>query len=112
MMQIAWNLTDPFDGFLRNKRFLIMDRDTKYSESFRALLKNAGTDPVRLPYRSPNLNAYAERCVRSAKGECLNKMVFFGERSLRRVWWSRCAVQRFVVPAGESPAPAKVVPAG
>jgi transposase InsO family protein len=84
MIQIGRNLTDPFDGFLCGKRFLIMDRDTKFTDSFRALLENARTDPIRLPYRSPNLNAYAERFVRSAKTECLNKMIFFGEGSLRR----------------------------
>jgi len=61
IMQIGRNLTDPFDGFLCGKRFLIMDRDTKYTDSFRALPENTGTDPIRLPYRSPNLNAYAER---------------------------------------------------
>ena len=84
MKQIGRNLTDSFDGFLRDKRFVIMDRDTKYSDSFRALLENSGTDPVRLPYRSPNLNAFCERCVRSIKEECLGRLIFFGERSLRR----------------------------
>ena len=88
MMQIARNLTDPFDGFVNGKRFIIIDRDRKYCDAFRAMLKNAGTEPLRLPPRSPNLNAWIEawieRFVRSIKEECLNKMVFFGERSLRR----------------------------
>jgi transposase InsO family protein len=48
------------------------------------LLKGSGVEVVRLPPRSPNLNAYAERFVRSIKDECLNRMVFFGERSLRK----------------------------
>ena len=43
-----------------------------------------GVEVVRLPYRSPNLNAHAERFVRSIKDECLNRMIFFGERSLRK----------------------------
>ena len=47
-------------------------------------MKDAGVEVVRLPYRSPNLNAYAERFVRSIKDECLNRMIFFGERSLRK----------------------------
>jgi len=47
-------------------------------------LADAGVEVVRLPYRSPNLNAYAERFVRSIKDECLNRMIIFGERSLRR----------------------------
>ena len=59
-------------------------RDSKYSSAFRDLLKDAGVEIVRLPPRSPNLNAYAERFVRSIKDECLHRMIFFGERSLRK----------------------------
>ena len=84
MMQVGRNLTDPIDGFLANKRFLILDRDKKYSKRFHRLLEGAGTEVVRLPFRSPNLNAHAERFVRSIKEECLDRMIFFGERSLRR----------------------------
>ncbi len=84
MMQIGRNLTDSFDGSLADKRFLILDRDSKFSIAFRNLLKDASVEVVRLPYRSPNLNAYAERFVRSIKDECLNRMIFFGERSLRK----------------------------
>ncbi|MCH8164839.1 MAG: transposase [Planctomycetes bacterium] len=83
MMQIAKNVTDPFDGFLEDKKFLIIDRDTKYCEAFRQLLKMAGVQPIRLPPKSPNMNAYAERFVRSIKEECLDQMIFFGESSLR-----------------------------
>ncbi len=84
MMQVGRNLTDPFDGFLLGKRFLIMDRDQKYTKEFRELLKEAGTQIVRLPARSPNLSAHAERFILSIKSECLERMVFFGEQSLRR----------------------------
>jgi len=84
MMQVGRNLTDPFDGFLADKRFLILDRDQKYSKEFRNLLESSGIEVVRLPRRSPNLNAYAERFVRSIKEECLSRMIFFGERSLRK----------------------------
>jgi hypothetical protein len=84
MMQIARNLTDPFDGFVMNKRFIIIDRDRKYCDAFRAMLRDAGTEALRLPARSPNLNAWSERFVRSIKVECLGKMIFFGERSLNR----------------------------
>ncbi len=83
-MQIGRNLTDPIDGFLAEKEFLILDRDSKFSLAFRTLLKDAGVEVVRLPYRSPNLNAYAERFVRSIKDECLDRLIFFGERSLRK----------------------------
>ena len=84
MMQIGRNLTDPHDGLLARKRFLIIDRDSKYSLAFWTLLNNSGVEIVRLPPRSPNLNAYAERFVRSIKSECLGRMIFFGERSLRK----------------------------
>jgi len=84
MLQISRNLTDPIDGFLADKKFVILDRDSKYSAEFRDLLKGSGVEVVRLPPRSPNLNAYAERFVRSIKEECLDRMIFFGERSLRK----------------------------
>ena len=82
MIQIGRNVTDPLDGFLAEKKLLILDRDSKFSSAFRDLLEDADIDVVRLPPRSPNLNAYAERFVRSIKEECLNRMIFFGERSL------------------------------
>jgi transposase InsO family protein len=84
MMQIGRNLTDPVDGFLAAKEFIILDRDSKYSAAFRDLLKGSGLEIVRLPPRSPNLNAYAERFVRSIKDECLSRVIVFGEHSLRR----------------------------
>jgi transposase InsO family protein len=84
MMQIERNLTDSVDGFLADTRYLILDRDSKYCSGFLDLLKDSGIAVVRLPPRSPNLNAYAERFVRSIKHECLNGMIFFGERSLRK----------------------------
>ena len=65
MMQIGRNLTDPVDGFLAHKNFTILDRDSKFSVSFRDLLIRSGVEIVRLPPRSPNLNAYAQRFVRS-----------------------------------------------
>ena len=84
MRQVARNLTDPFDGFLRGKRYLLMDRDSHFSRDFRRMLEDAGVQPVRLPVRSPNLNAHLERFHLSLKSECLERMVFFGEMSLRR----------------------------
>ncbi len=84
MKQIGRNLTDPFDGFLINVRYVILDRDPLYTDAFRNLLKQTGIKIIRLPPRSPNLNAYAERFVRTIKESCLNRMIFFGEDSLRR----------------------------
>jgi hypothetical protein len=82
MKQMARNLTDPFDGFLLGKRYLIMDRDAKYSTGFRQTLGSEGVEAVRLPARSPNLSPHIERFMRSIKEECLLKMILFGQRSL------------------------------
>jgi transposase InsO family protein len=90
MQQVARNLTDAEDGFLSGKRYVLMDRDGKFSPAFRAILKSAGVEPVLLPPRSPNLNAHLERFHRSLKEECLDRMIFFGEASLRN------AVQEFL----------------
>lgn len=84
MMQMGRDLTDSEMGMLVGKRTLIIDRDTKYCEEFRRLLEQSGTAIIRLPPRSPNLNAYAERFVRSIKEECVQRLIFFGEASLRR----------------------------
>src|SRR5271169_4260525 len=67
MTQIARNVTDVDGGFLRGKRYLILDRDAKYSDAFRSVLVREGIDVIRLPPRSPNLNAFSERFVRSIK---------------------------------------------
>jgi putative transposase len=69
---------------LRDCRYLLRDRDTKYTPSFRAIIASGRVEPLVLPACSPNLNAYAERWVRSVKEECLSKAILFGERSLRR----------------------------
>ena len=84
MQQIARNLTDIESGALRDQHYLLHDRDTKFCAAFRSILRDGGVEPVRLPPRSPNLNAFAERWVRSVKEECLSKLILFGEPSLRR----------------------------
>jgi putative transposase len=78
MTQIARNLTGLNDGFLRGKRYLIHDRDTKYCDKFRRVLVRDGIQVIRLPPQAPNLNAFAERFVRSIKEECLSRMIFVG----------------------------------
>ena len=83
MKQIARNLTDAEDGFLIGKRYVLMDRDGKFCPAFRAILKTEGVEAVLLPPKSPNLNAHLERFHRSLKQECLERMIFFGERMLR-----------------------------
>ena len=84
MLQIGRNLVDEQEGVLAGKKYLIIDRDAKYSQRFRGFLEEGGTKVIRLPPLSPNLNAYAERFVRSIKEECLGKMIFIGQVSLRR----------------------------
>jgi hypothetical protein len=84
MKQIARNATMDDCGALRDCRYLLHDHDTKFTQSFRAILVSGRVRPLALPARSPNLNAYAERWVRSVKEECPSKVILFGERSLRR----------------------------
>ena len=85
MEPIARNLTDACDGFLKGYRFLIHDRDPLFTQELRAILSVSGVESVRLPRRSPNLNAFAERFVKSIKHECLNRLVIFSEEMLRFV---------------------------
>ncbi len=84
MKQMAKNLTDPYDGFLLDTRYLLMDRDGKFCPKFREFLLNNGVDCVRLPARSPNLTPHIERFMRTIKQEALERMIFFGEDSLRK----------------------------
>jgi putative transposase len=84
MQQMARNVTMEGAGALQDCRYLLHDRDTKYTRSFRAIIESGQVTPLAVPARSPNLNAYAERWVRSVKEECLSKLILFGERSLRR----------------------------
>ena len=85
MEQVARNLTDAIDGFLLGKRYLIHDRDPLFTKRFADILRAAGTKQVRLPARSPNLNAHCERFVLSIKSECLDHLILFSESQLRRV---------------------------
>ncbi|MDA1232366.1 MAG: integrase core domain-containing protein [Planctomycetota bacterium] len=82
--QVARNLTDAHDGFLKNHSFILIDRDTKFVPLRDFLKTNAEVDPVLLPPRSPNCNAHIERFMLSLKSECLNRMIFFGEAPLRK----------------------------
>ena len=84
MMQIARNITMEEWGFLSPGQYLIHDRDGKYCPAFQQRIDAAGVTRVPLPPRSPNLNAYAERWVRSIKEECLSRLILFGEASLRQ----------------------------
>jgi transposase InsO family protein len=84
MRQCGRQLTDAVDGFLGGKRFLLHDRDPLFTAAFRETLAAAGVETVRLPARLPNLNAIAERFVRTIKESCLDRVILIGEASLRR----------------------------
>ena len=83
MLQMARQITDNVDGILVGKRYLIVDRDTKYCPAFRDFVKREGIEVIRLPPRSPNLNAYAERWVRGVRDECLSRLIPIGQGMLR-----------------------------
>lgn len=90
MSQIARTPTDSVDGLLTGKRYLMHDRDPLFTDEFLGTLKDAGVQSVKLPPRSPNLNAHAERFVRSIKESCLERLILFGETSLG------IAIQNFI----------------
>ena len=84
MRQVCRSLTDCEDGFLKDASHLIVDRDTSFLAMREYLSQNTDTEVVLLPPKSPNLTAYMERWFRSLKSECLDRMIFFGKRSLER----------------------------
>src|SRR6516225_9203222 len=81
MEQVARNATMQDSGYLNGCRYLLHDRDQKFCREFRETLAAGGVKCLPLPASSPNLNAYAERWVRSIKEECLSKLILFGEKS-------------------------------
>lgn len=91
MSQIGRNVTDAVDGILTGKRYLTHDRDPLFTAEFLSLLANLGVQSVKLPPHSPNLNAVAERFVRSIKESCLDRLILFGEAGLRK------AIQNFIL---------------
>src|SRR6516162_782364 len=91
MSQVARNLSDAAEGSLIGKRYLIHDRDPLFTAEFLEILEATGVQSVKLPARSPNLNAHAARFVRTIKESCLERMILFGEGSVRR------AIHEFVL---------------
>jgi transposase InsO family protein len=107
LLQKARQLTDEIDGILVGKRYLILDRDTKYRLGLRDFVTREGIEVIRLPPRSPNLNAYAERWVGSVRTECLSKLIPIGPGMLRRArrsfekhYHQERKVSRVVISAG------------
>jgi transposase InsO family protein len=85
MEQIGRSATQESWGHLPPCRYVLHDRDTKFCASFRSALASGGVKTIPLPAKSPNLNAFAERWVRSVKQECLSKVILFGAAPLSRV---------------------------
>ncbi|MGB0415494.1 MAG: transposase [Coraliomargarita sp.] len=83
MAQVARNLTDAEDGFLKGMEYFVCDRDTLFTNEFRETLESSGVRVIRTRVATPEQNGYAERFVKSLKTECLDRMIFFGEKSLR-----------------------------
>ncbi|HPC17814.1 MAG TPA: integrase core domain-containing protein [Candidatus Hydrogenedentes bacterium] len=83
VQQVARNLTGCYDGLLPDSRYVLVDRDTHFL-AFRGVLEGSPTKTVLPPPYSPNLNANFERYIRSVKSGCISRIIFFGERSLRR----------------------------
>jgi transposase InsO family protein len=92
MGQIARSATQETWGYLPPCRYVLHDRDTKFRESFRSMLAERGVKTISLPARSPNLNAFAERWVRSVKRECLSKLILFGPARWRACWLSSARI--------------------
>jgi putative transposase len=85
MEQIGRGSTQETWGYLHPCRYVVHDRDTKFCASYRSALAAGGVKTIPLPAKSPNLNAFAERWVRSVKQECLSKLILFGEGPLSRM---------------------------
>src|SRR5262249_48487500 len=83
--QQARNLLMTLDDRERPLRFLIHDRDAKFSGSFDHVFQSEGIVVIRTPIQAPNANAYAERWVGSVRRECLDRLLIFSRRQLEHV---------------------------
>src|SRR5437763_13065317 len=90
MEQMARNVTMEDSGFLIHRKYLLHDHDSKYCSSFRQVIEAVSVKTLALPPRSPNLNAYAERWVRSVREECLRSE----ERRVGKEWRGWCGPKR------------------
>ena len=77
MRQMARNLTDPVDGFLRNAKYLIHDRDPLFTDAFEAILRSRGIKGVKIPAQSPNCGPYAERFVETIRWTSFSRRILY-----------------------------------
>ena len=80
--QVARNFASDLEDGGRHFRFLIRDRDTKFTASFDAVLASIGIETIRTPVASPRANAFAERFVRTVCQDCLDHLLIVSQRHL------------------------------
>ena len=79
--QLTWTLADGPESF----RFLIRDRDQKFTDSFDEVFRSNGFEIIRTPFRAPQANGVAERFMRMVRSECLDWLLLLNHQHLERV---------------------------
>ncbi len=79
--QLTWTLAERPESF----RFLIRDRDQKFTEGFDEVFRSSGLAIIRTPFRAPQANGVAERFVRTVRSECLDWLLILNDPHLERV---------------------------
>jgi len=79
--QLCWKVED--QGL--TVRYLIHDRDSKFGAAFDQVFAAQQIRIIHTPVRAPNVNAYAERCIRSIRDECLDHVIILNRQHLQRV---------------------------